>query len=120
MKAKHQNIIAAIVGIFSCIAIWYLFIVSSIEFSRLTYLTILPPTIASLIGGLVIAAIAPKSGVKLSATAGCLLAFPLLALMLKSGFSHLGRNPLLWYWPMYIIPFFVLGACIHKRVIHGT
>ena len=75
-----------------------------------------PMIISGAMGGALAAVVAPKYKVAIASILGLTLGGGLLATMVFSGqFPLLGRNPLLWYWPAWLIPAFLLGGVLGKR-----
>ena len=80
-------------------------------------LVIVPPiVICGFTGGLASASCAPHYKGKFAAIVGGLLAAALLAFDLRHGLYRGDRNLLLWYWPIWLPPFFWLGGLVVERL----
>jgi len=67
------------------------------------------PISAGFIGGLVSGRLAPSQKVLVSVLVGLTLAGVLVSVFSLS-VPRLGRNPLTWYWPAFVLPAFILGG----------
>ena len=120
MKAKGQYISSVILGVTSSVLLWY-FLVTSVQlFTKFSYWILVPPILSGVVGGAFVFYFAPEHKSKLTLIVGFLVAVPMLFFLFKNGFSHLGRNPIIWYWPVYIIPSFFIGGQIVNRLQRGT
>jgi hypothetical protein len=69
------------------------------------------PICAGTVGGLVSAKLAPSKKMLVTTLVGLALAGVLISVFSLS-VPRLGRNPLTWYWPAYVLPAFALGGAI--------
>ncbi|WP_444905574.1 hypothetical protein ACJJIR_12385 [Microbulbifer sp. SSSA008] len=116
MNHKLRYILAFTLGSALAVILWFSIATSHPIFMQLKVSGLIPPVIASLVAGAVTSAILPSKKVSLTFLLGCLVALPMLLFLLWHGFSHLGRNPLLWYWPIYVPPAFLLGGLLTRGV----
>ena len=106
----------AIGGIACAVAVWTLVAPTHPVFGQLALSGLVVPLIAGIGGGFVSGVAAPRYKVGFAAVTGVALAIVLLAFMLRHGPSHLERNPLLWYWPIWLVPAFAIGGFLSRRL----
>ena len=114
MNSRLRYLLAWIAGISITIFAWYLIATTHPTFTKLSIIGLVPSVAASILGGFVVACLSPKYKVKMALSVGFVVALPMLVFLLHSGFSHYGRNPFFWYWPVYVIPFFVVGGILGR------
>lgn len=73
-------------------------------FSQLAFSGFIPWIPASMITGAIAGACAPHHKVVFASCVGFLVSTALLAFLLRNGWSHYDRSPLLWYGPIALIP----------------
>ncbi len=87
-----------------------------IIFIQLTLAGLIPSWIAGLSGGFVTGLIAPRHKLIVATSVGFFLMFLLMSFFLRYGWSHNDyRHPLIWYWPIYLLPTFALGGYLARR-----
>lgn len=112
--------VGAVCGASVAVAAWILIVATNpVFFGRLSLSGLLAPIIAGMAGGFVAALAAPHHKVGLAAVTGVALTAILLAFMLRHGFTHAERNPLLWYWPIWLAPSFSVGGFLAGKVRVG-
>ncbi len=80
-------------------------------FSQLTLCGLIPSIVAGLFGGFIAAFYSPKNKFIFSCGLGVFLAIILLSTTnLFSNKLSVGRNPLLWYWPLWCPVSFTIGG----------
>jgi len=111
-----RDIIAFMLGIVTATSIWFAILYSGYS-PKLQATGLLHPIMSGLLGGFVATLVNPRNPIFLATLAGVFVAIPLLAFLLRHGFSHDSRNPLLWYWPIYLVPAFAGGGllCVVTR-----
>jgi len=114
MKNKIRFWLAGPLGITAGVVVWIQLSTLDHTFIHLTLSGISRNIVAGICGGFVSGLVSPYRKISVAALAGCLLAAVLLSFMLKHGFSHLGRNPFLWYWPVYLPVFFTMGGFLAR------
>jgi hypothetical protein len=103
-------VFAFVFGIGAAVFVWYLIGQSHHSFTQLGFLGLVPPIASGVIGGAITSTIAPNRKAIYATMAGLILVLPLLAFLLRNGFSHFGRNPFFWYWPIWLLPSFAVGG----------
>ncbi len=116
MNRRNQQYLALIIGVITAIGAWIIVALSHPSFWRLEPMALIPPVFAGLLGGAITGLITPANKIRLAVFAGMIVALPAVAFLLRNGFSHFGRNPLLWYWPIWVVPAFSLGGYLSSRV----
>jgi hypothetical protein len=117
MTPAKRYVLAFALGDGVAVAAWFL--VGSIHprFWLMGPATVILGIVAGIAGGFSAGLVAPRRKVLISFLVGMVLAFVLLALYPIFGF-HLGpRNPLLWYWPIWLIPGFVFGGFLSNKFL---
>lgn len=114
IKNSVRMATAFTLGIGAAVLSWYFIGQLHSSFMQLTLLGLVPPVASGLIGGVVTAAITPNRKTVSATAAGVILTLPLLAFLLRNGLSHFGRNPFLWYWPVWLVPSFAIGGFLMK------
>jgi hypothetical protein len=105
----------AIGGIACAVGIWMLVVPIHPIFGQLSLSGLAVPIIAGVGGGFVSGVAAPHHKIRFAVITGVALTALLLAFMLRHGPSHLERNPLLWYWPIWLVPAFAIGGFLSRR-----
>lgn len=116
MNTKLRYLIAFIFGIGGAYLAWSQITLSHPMFFQIGASGLISPISASIFGGFIVASISPRYKIRMSAIVGLIVALPLLLFLLRNGFSHYGRNPFFWYWPVYVTPFFCLGGFLGRNV----
>jgi len=106
--------VGAIGGIACAVAVWMLVAPIHPIFGQLALIGLVVPIIAGIGGGFVSGLVAPHHKVGFAVITGIALTTVLLAFMLRHGPSHLERNPLLWYWPIWLVPAFAIGGVLSR------
>jgi inner membrane protein involved in colicin E2 resistance len=116
MNKKLRYILAIVLGIVGAVFVWYQITLSHTIFTWFGTSALVAPIAASVLGGFIVGAVSPTHKVSLSTAVGLIVALPMLFYLFRNGFSHHGRNPFIWYWPFYVIPFFGLGGFLGRGV----
>lgn len=66
-------------------------------------------------GGALVAWLSPRERFTMAATAGVFLSIVLIGLIVALDAERGGQALLIWYWPLWIAPSFLLGAALVKR-----
>lgn len=115
MKNTVRFWLAIPLGIWVGVFVWGQISVLHPIFFQLSLAGMIPPIVAGISGGFVSGLVSPYRKISIACFAGCLAAAALLSFQLRHGFSHYGRNPLLWYWPAYLPVLFSLGGFLARR-----
>ena len=116
MNPRLRYLLSVFVGIGVSVIAFMLMSGLHPTFGQLSVVGLTPAIVSGLIGGAVVAAIAPGNRVALAVGAGCLLSVVLLAFLLRNGFSHGPRPVLLWYWPAWLPLLFAIGGFLSRKV----
>ncbi|WP_156879045.1 hypothetical protein [Oceanobacter kriegii] len=116
MNTKLRYILAWVLGISISFFAWYQIALAHPIFTQLGASGLVAPIAASLLGGFVVSVVSPSHKISMSVAVGFVVALPMLLFLLRNGFSHLGRNPFFWYWPVYVIPFFSIGGFLGRGI----
>ena len=76
---------------------------------------LIAPILSGVIGGVFAGLIVPNRRVLVAATAGAVLTIPLMLFLLRNGFSHYDRTPVLWYWPIWLTPAAAVGGFLVRK-----
>lgn len=101
---------AVLIGVGVAVSCWFLIATAHPIFHGYQPSALIPPVLAGLLGGMAAALLAPRHKVVIAVLCGVLIAGPFLGWLLRNGFSHFGRDPVYWYWPVWLIPAFALGG----------
>jgi hypothetical protein len=101
-------------GIAVSVAVWLF--VDSIHpiFGRLAASGLVPAIVAGVFGGFTSALIAPKRKVRVAFLVGAFLMATLLLLFYRHEPTW-SRNIWFWWWPIWLLPAFVLGGYLGRR-----
>lgn len=116
MNIKLRYVLAVILGISVSVTVWLQIASAHPIFAQLQLSGLIAPVAASILGGFIVSVVSPKHKIRLSALVGFVVTLPMLVFMLNDGFSHFGRNPFIWYWPVYIVPFFCVGGFLGRNI----
>jgi hypothetical protein len=111
------TVVAIVAGVAVAVGVWAAVVGAHPIFTELALSGLIPGVVAGLLGGLVVAMIAPRHKVVVATIAGSLVAAVLLQHLLRHGLSHGAKNPLLWYWPIWLIPSFAVGGFLSRRLL---
>jgi hypothetical protein len=106
--------LAPFIGIAVSVVTWM--IVTSIHpiFSQLSPSGLVPVIVGGIVGGLSSAIVTPKNKVLVAFLVGLSLSVALLLVLFRHDVSRF-RNPLVWYWPIWLIPSYVVGGFLGRR-----
>jgi hypothetical protein len=107
---------AVVLGIGSSIAAWLAVSNTLPIFSAFAPSGLVPTIVAGVLGGFICGAVAPRHKMALAAIVGLALAASLICIMVLTHMNALNRNPLLWYWPVYLLPTFAVGGILSRGV----
>jgi hypothetical protein len=107
-------------GLVSCFAVWLSIAGAHPIFNQLALSGLVPIVAGGVIGGLVSGVFAPRHKLAFSSLVGLALAAVLLGYMAARNMTPGLRNPLIWYWPAYLIPSFILGGILSRRLWNGA
>ena len=107
-------------GLGCCVAVWFAIAFSHPVFGQVALSGLVPAVAAGVVGGLVAGVFAPRHKVAFSTFIGLVLAGVLLGYMAMRNMEPGLRNPLLWYWPAYLAPSFILGGILSRRLWNGA
>jgi hypothetical protein len=114
MKPAARFWLSPFMGVGASVAVWLF--VGSIHpiFWQLTASGLVPAILAGILGGLTAALVAPNRKVLVSFFVGLFLTIALLLLFFRHepGWS---RNLWFWYWPIWLLPSYVLGGYLGRR-----
>ena len=108
------TVVALVGGVAVAVGVWAAVVGAHPIFTELALSGLIPGVVAGLLGGLVAAMIAPRYKVAVATLAGTLVSAVLLQHLLRHGFSHGAKNPMLWYWPIWLIPSFAVGGYLSR------
>ena len=114
MKPAARFWLSPFMGVGVSVAVWLF--VGSIHpiFWQLSASGLVPAILAGILGGLTAALVAPNRKVLVSFLVGLFLTVALLLLFFhhEPGWS---RNLWFWYWPIWLLPSYVLGGYLGRR-----
>jgi len=105
--------LSPVIGISVCVAVWVIVVDIHPIFSRMAASGLVPVFVAGILGGLTVAVISPTRKVLVSFLAGLFLTVALLLLFSRQGPGP--RNPWFWYWPIWLVPSYVIGGYLGRR-----
>jgi hypothetical protein len=80
---------------------------------------LIPAVLAGLIGGFIAGLFAPSHKVAFSTFLGIALVGVLLVFMVLFHYEPAGRNLILWYWPLWLVPCFAVGGFLSRKLWAG-
>jgi hypothetical protein len=116
MNTRSRYILAWVLGIGVSVLAWYGISMSHRIFTHFGIGALVAPIVAGILGGAVVSIFAPKNKISMSAAVGFVVVSPIFYLLLHKGFNHFGRNPFIWYWPIYVIPSFIIGGIMGRNI----
>jgi hypothetical protein len=107
---------AIVFGVATAVAAWALVVGLHPMFSHVSLAALVPGLVAGLVGGFVAGWLAPRRKITIALLLGVLTAVYLMWSMLSRGITHGTHSPLLWYWPIWLIPTFSLGGYLSRSL----
>ena len=117
MQTKRRIFLAVISGTIGAVLLWFGLLEIYPKFGRMNYISLIQPIMSGIFGGIVVSSIIEKRKIFYAFISSLLLVTPLMAFILRNGLSDFGRNPILWYWPLWLIPSFVVGGVIGYTIL---
>jgi Mn2+/Fe2+ NRAMP family transporter len=106
--------LAPIVGASISVGAWFFIVSIHPIFATMSITGLIPTLVAGILGGFACSVVFPKFKVLSSFLVGFALALILFFLIFRQVMGP-SRNPLLWYWPAWVIPSYVAGGYLGRR-----
>ena len=108
------------VGLVAAVFTWFAIASTHPIFSQVSLSGLVPSLASGVVGGAITGLFAPRRKLMFAGVVGSALTAALLAAMHTRGWYAGNRNPFLWYWPAYVLPSFLLGAALTRRLWRGA
>mgnify|MGYP003565238397 CR=1 FL=1 len=110
---KIRFILSPLAAVAGAAFFWVALVKSIPGAGSMSFVGLVPTLGAGLVGGVLAAVIAPQHKLPIAICLGFIVGGGLVGIIFLSGrFPLLGRNPLFWYWPAWLIPSFSIGGLI--------
>ena len=111
-----RYILGASMSIGAAILVWIALVSVHPIFWILGPSGLIAPIVAGICGGFIAGALSSSRKILFATIIGMLLATPLLAFMLRHGWSHSELRPFaFWYWPAWLIPSYLIGGYVSQH-----
>ena len=108
--------LAVVAGLAVAVFTWGAIGGSHMIFMQLSLAGQIPGVVAGLLGGFVVALVAPRRKVVLAFATGAVLSIFLLGFFLRHGIPSFDRDTLLYCWPVWLGPTFALGGYFARNL----
>jgi len=108
--------LAIVLGLALAFIAWGAISSSHMIFMQVSLAGQIPGAVAGLLGGFVVALVAPRHKVLLAFLTGTAISIVLLRFFLRHGIPRFDRDTLLYCWPIWLGPSFALGGYLARNL----